>query len=295
MTIDRVEIARDDAARADKKREPQRDDRKPRTGGEFLARYQEKVRIKESEPKKDAPTDPNKKKEPGKEMLSRIIQVFKGKEEEQGQGKSELKKKEEEKKEKTRDGESKTETKSDDDHTPLRGKASLHQEKGGGGGEGGGSGSGLGSGAGGGGGSPSGGGGGGTFQSSTSSRDPHSGGERGKGGLHGREAVRPAAFSSSQEGKGGGGGRHFRPKILDELVLSVSVGVNQEGEGEMTVQLSDEFYSGLKLTVTKGGGGVVVTFHCPNREVKNTFLFERPRIYSALKEKKVAVTRIDVI
>ena len=87
----------------------------------------------------------------------------------------------------------------------------------------------------------------------------------------------------------------FSPKDLDEIVSAVQIGFNEQGEQEFSIQLSDKYYEGLKVTATRTPEGVIVKFECPNVSVRSTFLKCRPQLYLQFKAKKIAVLRIDVV
>ena len=109
--------------------------------------------------------------------------------------------------------------------------------------------------------------------------------------------TRPSRISFAT-GIGGQGARKqggFSKQNLDEMVSAVFVGLNEKKEEEMEIHLSDEYFSGLKLKATHTSAGVVITFLCPNADVKKVFLLNRPQIYARLKDKKISVFRIDIV
>lgn len=89
--------------------------------------------------------------------------------------------------------------------------------------------------------------------------------------------------------------RGFSVKDLDEIVASVQLGINEQGEEEFSVELSDEYFDGLKVTATNTEEGVVLKFVCPNSQVLSTFLKYRPKVYARFKAKGISIVRIDVV
>lgn len=89
--------------------------------------------------------------------------------------------------------------------------------------------------------------------------------------------------------------RDFTSHDLDEIVSAVELGVNEHGEQEFSVQLTDDYFDGLKLQATRTDAGVVIKFVCSNVGVRSTFLKFRPKIYRHFKAKGISVQRIDVV
>ncbi|MBF0104881.1 MAG: hypothetical protein HQM16_06095 [Deltaproteobacteria bacterium] len=89
--------------------------------------------------------------------------------------------------------------------------------------------------------------------------------------------------------------RDFASDNLDEIVTSVQLNVNEAGETEFSVELSDEYFEGLKVVATRTAGGVVLKFVCPNTQVLSTFLKFRTKVYERFMQKNISVLRIDVV
>lgn len=89
--------------------------------------------------------------------------------------------------------------------------------------------------------------------------------------------------------------RSFTRKNLDEIVRAVRIGMNEHGEEEFTVELTDEYFNGLKVKATRTGEGVVVKFLCPNVSVRSTFLRFRLRVFAHLKKNNIDVRRVEVV
>lgn len=107
-------------------------------------------------------------------------------------------------------------------------------------------------------------------------------------------AVRNVAGSDM----GGGAWKNakpFEPKNLDDIVAQVQLGLNQKGEEEFTVTLTDHFFDGLKVQATRTDKGVVVKFICPNAQTRSTFVKYRPQVYAHFKTKNISIFRIDVV
>jgi hypothetical protein len=107
-------------------------------------------------------------------------------------------------------------------------------------------------------------------------------------------AIRDAAGS----GAGSGSWKNARPfesKNLDDIVTEVQLGLNQKGEEEFTVTLTDHFFDGLKVQATRTDKGVVVKFICPNAQTRGTFVRYRPQVYAHFKAKNISIFRIDVV
>ncbi|EKD50588.1 MAG: hypothetical protein ACD_62C00494G0003 [uncultured bacterium] len=91
------------------------------------------------------------------------------------------------------------------------------------------------------------------------------------------------------------GARNFTQQNLDEIVSAVQLGVNEKGEEEFSVELTDDYFEGLKIMATRTEQGVVVKFICPNVSVRSTFLKCRPQVYQQLRSKQIEVFRVDVV
>jgi hypothetical protein len=89
--------------------------------------------------------------------------------------------------------------------------------------------------------------------------------------------------------------KSFSERDLDEIVSQVNIGMNERGEEEFTVELTDEYFEGLSIQATRTEEGVVVRFVCPNVGVRSTFLKYRPQVYQHLRNKHVNVYRIDIV
>lgn len=111
----------------------------------------------------------------------------------------------------------------------------------------------------------------------------------------GGSASKRVSTSTSFQGGFQKEARDFDRKNLDEIVTAIATGTNAFGEEFLTVEMSDQYFEGLKLKATRTPEGVVVTFHCPNLAVRSTFIKSRHQIYIHLKSKNVSVFRIDVV
>jgi len=89
--------------------------------------------------------------------------------------------------------------------------------------------------------------------------------------------------------------RDFDQQNLDEIVSSVQLGINEEGDEEFSVQLSDEYFDGVTVQATRTDEGVILKFICPNITVRSTFIKFRVKVYAHFKRKDIDIHRIDVI
>lgn len=89
--------------------------------------------------------------------------------------------------------------------------------------------------------------------------------------------------------------KKFSDENLDEIVTAVHVGITEHGEEAFSVQLSDEYFEGLKIQSVRTEDGVVLKFICPNLQVRSTFLKYRPKVYQHFKSKNISVFRIDIV
>lgn len=153
--------------------------------------------------------------------------------------------------------------------------------------------------SGGGGGSSSGRGDGNSSSFSGGGRNPDSssgGRDQFKGKpTEGVKSVRAVGSFEAQGESTSGGQRHLQSEEIDQMIAAVRIALGPSGEKEMEIEMSDAFFSGLKLKVATSASGVVITFVCPNRDVMRLLLINRPRIYEALAAKKISVARVDVI
>jgi hypothetical protein len=158
-----------------------------------------------------------------------------------------------------------------------------------------------------------GGGEGGTGQGSSQGQD--GGGQQGFGAGTGRDgsqnkqaalagknaAGKPGTvFAVKQTGTGSQGrfqqqAPAFTRKDLDDIVASVELSVASGGNDQLTVQLENTYYDGLKIQAERTDQGVILRFICPNTSVRSTFVKYRPQVYDHLKAKGVKVFRIDVV
>lgn len=89
--------------------------------------------------------------------------------------------------------------------------------------------------------------------------------------------------------------RAFKSENLNEMVSRIQTGLTRSGEDFFAVELSDDYFDGLKVQATRTADGVVLKFMCPNASVRSTFVKHRLAVYAALQAKNVSVFRIDVI
>lgn len=315
MAIDPTDNARDDARRAENQRADKKADaKKVRPDRDFNVQLQAKVKQKESDPAKKDPRDAGKDRQEQKSaLLSRVMEVFKGRDQgEDSARKEEPKTKDTDKKddkEKKADSKSESRVSDSQDHRRVEGDSSRQGSEGQGGSGGGGQGGsgqpgsgGPGGGTGGFGGGFSGqgggsfGSGGGQSQKGFSSSSGFS--DQGVADKSGAGLNRAVGFvekqGSASDQKGSGSGT-FTERHLDQIVEEVFLGVNAAGEKEIEIHLGDVSLAGLKFKATSTSEGVVITFLCPTRHLKNQVLLRRPTLYARLKEKKINIARIDVV
>lgn len=82
--------------------------------------------------------------------------------------------------------------------------------------------------------------------------------------------------------------------LVNHIVQAIRVGKNELGEQELLLVLRENMFRGLRLRFTSKGGKVSVQFVTANREIKNLFAAESPKIKAALEEKGVNVAEIKV-
>jgi hypothetical protein len=126
-----------------------------------------------------------------------------------------------------------------------------------------------------------------------------SGGQNPKENLFAKDLMARQALQPVRKGSDSGRGfqqnaKPFTPRDLDGIVSKVEVGLKGDGEEFFSVELSDRYFDGLKLKAVRTEQGVVVKFLCPNVSVRSTFLKYRPAVIARLKEKGIAVFRVDV-
>lgn len=291
MAIDPIDIIREEAKRADRKREDRAQDTQNKANKKpsetFLAKYQVKMKQNKEDYEQKLRDSEQHKKDP--QLLSRIVESIKGQQDKGQDTQKEFNKKEDLKKDQTDQENSfqQTDSKTTSKHERVDAIRS-HQQGEGSGGSGGGSGQG---------GSQSGGGSlsssmGQSKQQSSQHQQKNFSGQVGESFL---KVNRIAASKGSQMGGSGSFTGRFPPKILDEVVESVKLLVNSEGKQEMEIILSDDYFSGIKIKAVSHPNGVVICFVCPNTSVKNLFILNRLQIYSRLKSKNILVSRVDVI
>jgi len=300
MSSDPIDNSRDETRRIENQRQNRTKETGQKKGGqEFAVRYQAKIKNKENV---DAKNVEHEKSSQEGDLFARVIQVFKGQDDTKHQDSHESSKRDDLKKEKFKEegsktsensesGEGRSKSVADDGHARVAAKHSSQQdsEGGGGGGQGGQS-----SGHGGNDQSFS---GGQSGFSDSKGRDSHlSTGKNAASTKPGVSGFVKALGQSQGGGSGSQGGRQpqLTPQIVNEIVEHVKIGLNENLETEMEVQLTDELFSGLKIKATQTENGVVLTFICPDRKVREQFLINRPRIHQQLKEKQLAVSRIDI-
>lgn len=298
MSTDPIDTARDDTRRSERAREARREsDRTQRQGGDFQARVQSKVKTQESKE-----TQNTREGEPPKEegdLLSRIVEVFKRQEQGQEKGKEherrEFRRKEEGRREMLFEGREGREARAkgtEQGHARVDPKDTTrhHGDQGGGGQSGGGGGGGSG-------GRHSSGGGG---PSSGSKESRQHGADLKKAAVlksTGKEFTLKGVGSDFSQRAGGesGGQLKFSEETIGEIVESVSLTVGESGKSEIEVKLSDQTLEGLRVKVSQTDKGVVITFYCPSRAIRNALLVERPLLYARLKNKDVSIYRIDIL
>lgn len=294
MAIDPIDIIREEAKRADRKREDKAQDAQNKANKKpsetFLAKYQLKMKQNKEDYEQKLRDSEQHKKEP--QLLSRIVESIKGQQDKGQDTQKEFNKKEDLKKDKKTYQESssgQTDSKIESRHQKVDAIRS-HQQGEGSGGSGGGSGQGQ---------SQS---GGGSLSSSLGQSNGQSSSQQhqqkkfsGQVGESFLKVNRVAASSGAQMGGSGSFTGRFSPKILDEVVESVKLLLNSEGKQEMEITLSDDYFSGIKIKVISHPDGVVICFVCPNTSVRNLFILNRLQIYARLKSKNISVIRIDVV
>lgn len=307
---DPIDNSRDESRRADRRKEAQHHHRRTQNvQTDFAAKVQAHAQAKEKgksqldEKKEFEKENPSKKGDPGLkgELFGRLREVFKNKGDkgEKGDdGKKEIVEKIEvqkgDKEDKTDQKEEKsylrrevkTEGRSEEGHRRVEARSGRDDGGTGGGGSGGG---------GSGGGSPGGGQGGSSFGSSQKSfSDSGSGGGKHAGEFAaGRSGPIQKLAHSSDQGESDSN-RSFSEEVLNEIVEKVHLCVNAEGNPEMEIELGKGVFSGLKFKATRTAEGIALVFYCPNREVRNLFILNRPRFYSRFREKNIKVTHIEM-
>lgn len=88
--------------------------------------------------------------------------------------------------------------------------------------------------------------------------------------------------------------RDFSDRDLDEIVSQVQYGLNEYGEEEFSVTLTDDYYAGLKILSQRTENGVVLQIQCPNVAIRSTFLKYRHRVYHHLMARGIEVHRVEV-
>lgn len=161
-----------------------------------------------------------------------------------------------------------------------------------------------------GGGSDSGGSSGGGGSSDTSSGGQGFGSDSGSsdsekrrehGGIKKLSDLFPASLLTPLNSSGSSGrgfqqdAREFTKEDLDEIVSHVETGINRSGDEFFAVELSNDYFQGLKFMAVRTPQGVVLRFDCPSVAVRSTFIKYRPQIYATLKAKNISVFRIDVV
>ena len=89
--------------------------------------------------------------------------------------------------------------------------------------------------------------------------------------------------------------KKFSKTDLEELVQSVQLTLNEDGQEQLELQLSDDYFDGVKLISKRTPDGVVLRFECPNVTVKSTFLKFRLDLASHFQKKGISVHRIEVV
>ncbi len=298
--VDRIDNDNRAAERraAERSRANQHKEAHKQAGTDFASRFQSKIKTSST---KDSQAQKQDQQQTKEELFSKVLSTYRGKEESgQQQNKQDSAKKEHNRKEdKFHDevGEERTQSRSSDGHERVAAKQSQHQDGGGTGGGGSGGGSS---------GNTSGGQGQGSLGGNASGSGGSGGGRQSDGKQTQASFKGSSSFAVKQVGSNFGAQtgnesgdkgdkKRFSQKNLDDLVAAVSVGLNEHLEEEMKVDLTDEIFSGLKLKATRTSLGIVVTFICPNRVVKETFAQQRQQIYARLKAKNILVHRVEVI
>src|SRR3990167_2626048 len=300
MPVDNIDIAKEDAKKADdKKADRNRELAKQKPDAAFQAQFANKIKQKElsqidSKNRKDKEGDQRGKAEvkdqPG--LMSKIIETFRNKESTKDREQQEANKKDEDKKDSVKEqthARGATAT-AEDGHARIDATKSSHH----GGGEGGSGGQGGGQDGGSEGGSV-----GGGNQSFSGSFGEKKEGEKtiSKTALHFNQKVAPmavAGVSSAESSQSQASNQKLPDRVLDEIVESVRL-FTKDGLTEMEITLTDETFSGMKILASQTSEGIVIKFVCPARDVKNLFLFNRPKIYLRLKEKNIPIYKVEIV
>src|SRR3989338_3108213 len=318
MPVDNIDIAKEDAKKADdKKADRNRELAKQKPDAAFQAQFANKIKQKElsqidSKNRKDKEGDQRGKAEvkdqPG--LMSKIIETFRNKESTKDREQQEANKKDEDKKDSVKEqthARGATAT-AEDGHARIDATKSSHHGggEGGSGGQGGGQDGGSEGGSAGGGGSQNSGGDrnkdqgfGGGNQSFSGSFGEKKEGEKtiSKTALHFNQKVAPmavAGVSSAESSQSQASSQKLPDRVLDEIVESVRL-FTKDGLTEMEITLTDETFSGMKILASQTSEGIVIKFVCPARDVKNLFLFNRPKIYLRLKEKNIPIYKVEIV
>lgn len=285
MPIDPSDNNRDDIRRNERRRDEKRAERdgnaNAKAGRDFQSKYQNTLKSRETAESKKEAEKAAQKDEGG--LFSRIVETYLKKDQTSDQNRKEADKKDESKKDRLEDESHSSPSKTknaDEGHKRVEGsQSSTDQNSGGSSGGGGGS-------------------GGGEF---SGGHGEGSSGEKGSSGFKGShsqgspgtvKAIAGSAFSdsfgSSSQSK------NFSQKNIDEIVAAVKLYRNESGDQELDIRMSDDYFMGLRLKASQTANGVVLTFICPTRMVRNAFIIQRPKIYEALKQKNIRVHRIEI-
>lgn len=94
---------------------------------------------------------------------------------------------------------------------------------------------------------------------------------------------------SSKQDHGG-----LTENLLDEIVENIQLGFKHQKVDSMKIDLSEDVFDGLSFSLESSREGMILTFICPSRTIRDTFVLQRSRIYAALRKKKIKVARIDI-
>ncbi len=104
--------------------------------------------------------------------------------------------------------------------------------------------------------------------------------------------VKAFAEAGDFSGSDGGAQFSFSREDLDQIVASIQHNFLANGEEVFAVQLTNEFYDGLKIEATRTERGVVLTFLCPNVLVRTQMLRQKDAIRARFADKQIQVREV---
>lgn len=81
---------------------------------------------------------------------------------------------------------------------------------------------------------------------------------------------------------------------LDEIVASVQHAFLENGEEVFAVQMTNEFFEGLRIEAKRQASGVVLTFLCPNVLVRSQMTKLKSKVLKRFEEKNIQVLEVKI-